>query len=118
MTSIDTESQSTPPALIARLMISVREANLGALSSSNEHERTLVVHCHDVDKGSWLELRQQSWAGGNLGWVTQSSVKLDMQQLGELKQLLRVSGAQGTTRTTSAHKKSGFVPRIVRADSA
>ncbi len=98
-------------------MIGPSEAVLGTLSSGVDNERTLVVHCHHPDQGSWMELRQQSWAGSSLGWFTQSSLRLDTQQIAQLRNVMAGTRISSTLRQVES-TAAGFVPRVIHADSA
>lgn len=93
------------------------EAVLGTLSSGVDNERTLLVHCHHPDRGSWVELRQQSWAGSSLGWFTQNSIRLDGQQIAQLRNVMAGTRISATLRQVD-RTVAGFVPRVIHADSA
>ena len=93
------------------------EATLGTLSSRVDHERTLVVHCQHPQRGSWMELRQQSWGGSSLGWFTQSSIRLDAQQMAQLRNVMATTQGPATLRQVDS-TVAGFVARVIHADSA
>ncbi|MBI85510.1 MAG: hypothetical protein CMJ81_20140 [Planctomycetaceae bacterium] len=93
------------------------EAVLGTLSSGVDNGRTLVVHCHHPDRGSWMELRQQSRGGSSLGWFTQSSLRLETQQIAQLRNVMARTRISGTLRQVD-NTAGGFVPRVIHADSA
>ena len=89
------------------------EAILTTLPSSSDDQRTIVVYCHDAD-GSQLELRQQSWGAG-VGWFTQSTVRLDPEQVAGLRAALGTSSAN---RVPAYLTSRDWNPRIVSFESA
>jgi hypothetical protein len=92
------------------------ETILATLAASSETERVVLVLLAKAD-GTVVELRQQSWGEG-VGWFTQSSVQLEPGQVAKLKQTLgqawHTPGGHSRRKSTPA----GFVPRVVRAESA
>ncbi|MEQ8788068.1 MAG: hypothetical protein RIC55_17300 [Pirellulaceae bacterium] len=66
-----------------------------------------------VEGGSHLELRQQSYAE-SLGWYTQSSVKIEPQQVAELRNSLGIGGPSGKIRVSTPSSNGVVGPlRIV-----
>jgi len=93
-------------------MPAFQESILAVLPNTRDDERTVVVLCHRVD--SWVELRQQSFGAG-VGWFTQSTVKLDPQQVAGLKNAL---GGAAPHRLPSYLARPETNPRILRFESA
>lgn len=100
------------------------ETTLATLPSDRDNERLLVVLCQESDQGSYLELRQQSWGEG-VGWFTQSSVRVEPEQVAQLRGALGSGKAKSSAATVSwkgalrnnpAQRES--FPRVLRADSA
>jgi hypothetical protein len=96
------------------------EIILATVPGARDDEQLEIALCQIPGEGSQLELRQQTWAEG-IGWFTQSRVRLDPQQVSELR------GVLGTTvnrpRRTLPQEFSrvslrAFVPEVARADSA
>lgn len=94
------------------------EVVLAVLEGTSDAERTLLVH-RQLDGCSLIELRQQSWGEG-VGWFTQSSVQLEPQQVSQLRLALGVPQARIPVAVAgrTSFRESGFVPRLVHADSA
>jgi hypothetical protein len=96
------------------------ETLLATLPGESDRERVMVVMVVTAS-GSQVEIRQQSWGDG-LGWFTQSTVQLEPEQIGGLRQALGLGGSLGKVRMSAfpaePRRAGGFVPRVVHADSA
>ena len=73
-----------------------RETTLAAVAGSTESSRLLLVLLQSPT-GSRVELREQSWADG-VGWYTQSSVRIETEQVAELRNALGLSGPAARLR--------------------
>ena len=93
-----------------------RETTLATLAGSSETERVVLVLVAKTE-GSVVELRQQSWGEG-VGWFTQNNVQLEPQQIAELKQTLGQASHATLRRASRKHTLGGFIPRVVRTESA
>jgi hypothetical protein len=89
------------------------EAVLATLPCARDDERTILVHCQS-DHGSQIELRQQSWGAG-VGWFTQSTVRLDPEQVAGLRAALGKAPANHVPAYVS---RLDFGPRVVQFESA
>jgi len=97
------------------------ETNLAMLPGLSDDERLLVVLCQLAEGGSLLELRQQS-RGEGVGWFTQSSVRIEPEQVA----LLRNALGSKSSKSAPASWRGGLgrlsqtepFPRVLRADSA
>jgi hypothetical protein len=90
--------------------------------SASESERLLVVLTQTADRGSRIELRQQSFSKG-IGWFTQSTVQLEPAQVAALRNALGApSGSRPASnrlpREFSTIVPPAWEPRVVCADSA
>jgi hypothetical protein len=115
-----------PPG--AFFMHALSEIILATIPGAREDEQLEVALCQIPGEGSKLELRQQTWGEG-IGWYTQSRVRLDPQQVGELRGVLgfgasanrkaeRLPAKEALPQEFSRVAPRSFVPRVVRADSA
>jgi hypothetical protein len=100
----------------------LQETTLAVLPSISDDHRVELVHVSGGGS-SHMELRQQSWGDG-VGWFTQSSVRLEPQQVAALKQSLGIGSScptavkQAAAKQYSQSKTRGWSPRIVRAETA
>ena len=101
------------PALSEPRMSTPSEAILSTLPSTSDDQRTIVVLCHG-ESGSQIELRQQSWGAG-VGWFTQSTVRLDPEQVAGLRAAL---GTASANRVPAYLTSQSWSPRIVGFESA
>jgi hypothetical protein len=96
------------------------ETVLTAIPASDV-ERLLLVLVQSPEKGSRMELRQQSFSAG-IGWFTQSTVHLEPSQVAALRSALGTSGGRRSAnrlpREFSTIAPTSWQPRIVQADSA
>lgn len=98
------------------------EVILSLLPAANDQERVALVMLTSSDGASQIEMRQQSFSEG-IGWFTQSSVRLEPQQVADLRNALGVvarpdSPASASRRSFSRVSPAGWNPRVVQADSA
>jgi hypothetical protein len=101
-------------------MQSTCEIILATLLGVGDDERLEIALCQVPGEGSQLELRQQTWGEG-IGWFTQGRVRLDPQQVGELRAVLGTAGARSKRPLPQEFSKASlraFIPEVVRADSA
>lgn len=103
------------------------EIILATIPGARDDEQLEVALCQFAD-GSKIELRQQTWGEG-IGWFTQNRVRLEPQQVGELRGVIGSSPtAKGFPSTFGAKthlprefssvSPRPFTPRVVHADSA
>jgi hypothetical protein len=108
-------------------MHALSELILATIPGAREDEQLEVALCQIPGEGSKLELRQQTWGEG-IGWFTQSRVRLEPSQVGELRGVLGLTGGRHRSERIPAKdalpqefsrvSPRAFVPRVVRADSA
>ena len=100
-------------------MNSRQEITLANLPGSTGDNRVLLVLLNENDGSTHVELRQQSWSD-SAGWFTQSTVKLDPEQVGDLRNAIGSTVAQVKSNSLMPAKQPvrSFQPRIVHADSA
>ena len=72
------------------------EVMLAEIPGSTAGERMVVVHAHFAGQ-SRIELRQQTWGEG-IGWFTQNTMRLEPQQVAQLRSAL--GGASSFARPT------------------
>lgn len=100
-----------------------RETILSTIPGSSTDEQLVVVMCRSVERDSYIEIRQQSWGEG-IGWFTQSTVKMEPHQVGQLRNTLGHTPANSRPPAFKLPPRfntvapDGFTPRIVWADSA
>ncbi|TWT31885.1 hypothetical protein [Blastopirellula retiformator] len=70
-----------------------QEFTVNTVYASTDGERTAIVICTAETGESHVEVRQQSWGGERVGWFTQSSVRLAVDQLAPMRQALGEAGA-------------------------
>lgn len=102
-------------------MTHLTETVLSAIPAS-ETERLLLVLVQAADRGSRMELRQQSFSKG-IGWFTQSTVQLEPSQVAALRNALGTGGGNHHSRTRlprefSTIAPAAWAPKVVHADSA
>ena len=93
------------------------ETTLTIIDGSSANDRLLVVLCHTIERGSRIELRQQTWGDG-VGWFTQNTVPLAPEQVGPLRNALGGTGSMRPKPTSRSHEGEGFAPRVVHAETA
>jgi hypothetical protein len=96
------------------------EIILATIPGARDDEQLEIALCQISGEGSQLELRQQTWAEG-IGWFTQSRVRLEPHQVGELRGVLGTTGSRSRRTLPQEFSKvslRAFVPEVVRADSA
>lgn len=98
-------------------MHTLRETVLSVIPGSLDDERLLVVHRHQPNGGSRIELRQQTFGEG-VGWFTQSSVVIEPEQLAALQGALGGSAKTAPRPTSAARRGQGSHLRIAHAESA
>lgn len=89
------------------------ESILSTLPSTRDDQRAIVV-LRQSESGSQIELRQQSWGAG-VGWFTQSTVRLDPEQVAGLRAALGTTAANRVPNYLTSRPSS---PHIVRFESA
>lgn len=96
-----------------------QEITLSVLPGANEHERVVMVLCHGPNAASYVELRQQSFGAG-VGWFNQSTVRLESEQVADLRRALGTSQAlpKSMRQVGSALSARSWSPKLVAADSA
>ena len=67
-------------------MSHISEVTLAEIPGSTNGERMVVVHSHFAGQ-SRIELRQQTWGEG-IGWFTQNTMRLEPQQVAQLRTTL------------------------------
>ncbi len=100
------------------------ETVLSIIPGSTESERLLLVLCTLSDHSSRVELRQQSHGDG-IGWFTQATIRLEPNQVAELRAAIGTNGSNGPKSSSSKlpgsflrAKQAAWQPRVVHADSA
>jgi hypothetical protein len=100
--------------------MNAQEITLSVLPGASEHERVVMVLCHHASSpASYVELRQQSFGAG-LGWFNQSTIRLEPEQVADLRRAL---GAGSTLpkpmrQVGSALSARSWSPKLFEADSA
>jgi len=95
------------------------EVILSTISGTTDKERLLIVLCQRAGDASRLEMRQQSFADG-IGWFTQSTIRLEPNQVAELRAALGTGGQRPSPLPKSFRRaeQPAWQPRVVHADSA
>jgi len=96
------------------------EIILSTIDGSSDQDRLLLVLCSKPE-GSHVELRQQSFGDG-IGWFTQSTIRLEANQVAELRSALGTGNSQKpAVRLPKPFRRAeqpAWQPRVVHADSA
>jgi hypothetical protein len=98
------------------------EVILSLLPAASDQERVALIMVTSFDGSSHIEMRQQSFSEG-IGWFTQATVRLEPQQVADLRNALGAvvrpdSPAATARRSFSRVSSAGWNPRVVQADSA
>ena len=94
------------------------EVILAEIPGSNAEERLLIVHRNFAGE-SRIELRQQTWGEG-IGWFTQNTMRLEPQQVAQLRATLGGASAACPSPTVQfADRTPAERPQLrIHAESA